>query len=144
MITLMFSSIEYLPSIGFGVGDLGFKVVWMIDLLEALLSLGVSFVVVITAGGEAVDMVTRAGATMEEFAEMFDPELPIIVSCLELIPMMVALSWLMVGPSSTISFLTLLTVTALSVVARRLVAAVTRRGTELETILWLCLDWVWC
>ena len=103
--------------------------------------MGGSFVVVITAGGEAVDMVTRAGATMEEFAEMFDPELPIIVSCLELIPMMVALSWLMVGPSSTISFLTLLTVTALSVVARRLVAAVTRMGMEMEmeTILCLCL-----
>ena len=92
MITLMFSSIEYLPSIGFGVGDLGLKVVWIKDLLEALLSLGGSFVVVITAGGEAVDMVTRAGATMEEFAEMFDPELPIMVSCLELIPIMVALS----------------------------------------------------
>ena len=141
----MFSSI-YVPSIGFGVGDLGFKVVWVIDLVVALLSLGGSFVDVITAGGEAVDMVTRAGATMEEFAEMFDPELPIIVSCLDLIPMMVALSWLMVGPSSTISFLTLLTVTALWVVARRLVAAVTRRGMELEmeTILWLGLDCVWC
>ena len=48
----------------------------------------------------------------------------------------------MVGPSSTISFLTLLTVTALSVRARRLVAAVTRMGMELETI--LCLDCVWC
>ena len=50
----------------------------MIDLVVALWG---SFVVVITAGGEAVDMVTRAGATMEEFAEMFDPELPIIVWC---------------------------------------------------------------
>ena len=137
----MFSSI-YVPSIGFGVGDLGFKVVWVIDLVVALLSLWGSFVVVITACGETVDMTTRAGATMEEFAEMFDPELPIIVSCLELIPMMVALSWLMVGPSSTISFLTLLTVTALSVVARRLVAAMTRRGMEMETILCLGLDCV--
>ena len=83
MITLMFSSIEYLPSIGFGVGDLGFKVVWMIDLVIALLSLGESFVDVITAGGETVDMVTTAGASMEEFAEMFDPELSITVSCSE-------------------------------------------------------------
>ena len=83
MITLMFSSIEYLPSIGFGVGDLGFKVVWMIDLVVALLSLGGSFVDDITAGGETVDMVTSAGASMEEFAEMFDPELSITVSCLE-------------------------------------------------------------
>ena len=85
MITLMFSSIEYLPlpSIGFGVGDLGFKVVWMKDLVVALLSLGGCFVDVITAGGETVDMVTSAGASMEEFAEMFDPELSIAVSCLE-------------------------------------------------------------
>ena len=80
---MMFSSIEYLPSIGFGVGDLGFKVVWMIDLVVALLSLGGSFVDDITAGGETVDMVTRAGASMEEFAEMFDPELSITVSCSE-------------------------------------------------------------
>ena len=50
----------------------------------------------------------------------------------------------MVGPSSTISFLTLLTVTALSVVARRLVAAVTRTEMEMETILCLGLDCVWC
>ena len=64
----------------------------MIDLVVASLTFWGSFVVVITAGGETVDMVTRAGATMDEFAEMFDPELPIIVSCLELIPMMVALS----------------------------------------------------
>ena len=58
--------------------------------------------------------------------------------------MMVALSWLMVGPSSTISFLTLLTVTALSVRATRLLAAVTRREMEMETILRLGLDSVWC